>query len=114
MIQVEEFISSLQGIQKEWMENVRDFLKDEFPHLSLVSFYSMPTIKLKGRHFVSFMANNKFFSMHTIDFEMIDKLSAMMKYPDHSKATTRIKYDQQGDFEAMKQIVKEIILRNQK
>lgn len=114
MINVEAYIASLEGIQKEWMESIRDFLQNEFPQLSLVSFYSMPTIKLKNRHFVSFMANNKFFSMHTIDYEMIDKLSALMKRPDHSKATTRIQYDQPGDFDAMKQIVKEIILRNQK
>ncbi len=109
MSKVDEYINSLDGIAQEWLIEMKTFLEAKYPDKPLVSFYGMPTIKLKNRHFVAFAGNKNFFSMHTIDFEMIEELSSQLSHKEHSKATTRLLYSIPSDFVIMQDYVCKII-----
>lgn len=111
---VHEYIDNTNGIGRDWILEMVDFLESEFPDKKLIMSYGIPMIKLENKHFVGFGVNKDFFSLHTIDYDESSKLRAQLSFKDYSKATTRVRYSLYDDFQILKQFVINIIKKHSK
>ncbi|MFT9493946.1 iron chaperone [Anaerosolibacter sp.] len=105
---VNEYISVIEGIKKEWIILMVNFMREVFPEVEETFDYKMPTYKGDG-YFIAFAAQKDYFSFYTNDTRMLSLIKELVPSASMGKGCIRIKYNNEFEIEALMDACKEII-----
>lgn len=111
---VEQYMQSLTGQQKEWTEYFVNYMRQNHPGLEEVLSFQMPTYKLgsgKLRNYIAFSPAKNHFSMHSMDFEYIARLKEKLENPGDGKGCVGVSYDNYFEREILTEGIEKIIKR---
>lgn len=112
--EVDEYLQTLTGEGKEWIEFFVSYMRENHGEIEEVISFKMPTYKLgsgKMRNYIAFSLGKNHFSLHTMDFEYIVHLKEKLRKPGKGKGCVNVPY---GNFDERKVIIdgiEEIIKR---
>lgn len=89
---VNDYINSFEGVKREWLTTFVTFMRESFPDVQEKISYQMPTYKF-NRQYISFSIAKDHFSFHTVDFQMIEELKALLPKAKFGKGCAKVKYD---------------------
>jgi len=108
MNQVNEYIQSLGGIKREWVESLVNFIRSNYPQMPESFEYKMPTYK-KGDNYIAFAAQKRYFSFYTENTRILDLIKEIIPQASFGKCCTRIKYSDKRGVEPLKGIIDEFM-----
>lgn len=91
MNSVNEYIEHYEDEKKEWITAFVNFMRQNYPNWEETIAYQMPTYKFLGQY-IAFNAAKTHFTLHTIDFVMLDKLKEELKDAKFGKRCVKVKY----------------------
>lgn len=68
-------------------------MRESFPNVQEKISYQMPTYKF-NRQYIAFSIAKDHFSFHTLDFEMIEELKALLPKVKFGKGCAKVKYSE--------------------
>lgn len=113
-LEVNDYVKSLTGEEKEWMQFFVDYMRKNHSDLEEVISFKMPTYKLgrgKLRNYIAFSPAKKHFSMHSMDFEYISKMKEKMIKPGKGKGCVNVSYSNIDEQRILIEGIEEIIKR---
>ncbi len=113
-IVVNQYLDTLEGEQKSWMEFFVDYMRKNHSDLEKVISFQMPTYKLgsgKLRNYIAFSPAKNHFSMHSMDFEYIIILKEKLSKPGKGKGCVNVNYTNVEERDILIQGIEEIINR---
>ncbi|SNT04954.1 protein of unknown function (DU1801) [Anaerovirgula multivorans] len=105
---VDDYISNLDGVKKEWIEQLVQFIREVFPELEETFYNKMPTYKGDG-YFIAFAAQKNYFSFYTDDSRVLPLLKELIPSASMGKGCARIKYNNGFAIDALMDVCKEIV-----
>ncbi|NPC91870.1 DUF1801 domain-containing protein [Bacillus sp. WMMC1349] len=105
---VDEYIASLTGPKKEWIEQFVGFFREIFPNLEETFDHKMPTYKGDG-FYIAFAAQKNYFSFYTDDKRVLPLIKDLIPPAFMGKSCARIKYSHEYAIEELMDVCKEIV-----
>lgn len=91
MNSVNEYIENYDDEKKEWITAFVNFMRKNYPNWEETIAYQMPTYKFLGQY-IAFNAAKTHFTLHTLDFVMLDKLKEELTNAKFGKRCVKVKY----------------------
>lgn len=91
MDSVNEYIDSYDDEKKEWITTFVTFMRENYPNWEETIAYQMPTYKFLGQY-IAFNAAKTHFTLHTLDYVMLDKLKEELSDAKFGKRCVKVKY----------------------
>lgn len=91
MNSVNEYISHYEEEKKEWITTFVTFMRKNYPNWEETISYQMPTYKFLGQY-IAFSATKTHFTLHTLDFVMLDELKEKLDNAKFGKRSVKVKY----------------------
>ncbi|MDP5276461.1 iron chaperone [Chengkuizengella axinellae] len=105
---VNDYMSNLDGVKKEWTEHLVQFMREVFPELEESFHYKMPTYRGDG-YFIAFAAQKNYFSFYTDDLRVLSLIKELIPSASMGKSCARIKYTIEFAIEVLMDVCKEIV-----
>ena len=112
--EVNEYLDSLSGVEREWMEFFVKYMREHHSDIEEVISFKMPTYKLgsgKLRNYIAFSPAKNHFSMHSMDFEYIATLKEKLSKPGKGKGCVNVPYTNTEERPILINAIDEIIRR---
>ena len=107
----QEYIDSIEGAGREWLLEFAGYMQNRHPHIKPVMFRQRPMYKV-GKSYVMFTATKTHFSMHTLNFELIEELKQRIPQSGKGKGCVSIKYTNEQAKPILKAMCDRIIEQN--
>lgn len=111
-VSIDEYLSSLNEIEKRYVSDFVNFMKEEFPNISPKISFSMPMWWLGSKMYegyVAVSAAKKHYSIHFLDENYISKLKHELPNCTFGKRCINIKYGDESTISVVKQNVCEYL-----
>jgi uncharacterized protein YdhG (YjbR/CyaY superfamily) len=108
---VDEYIAQFEGVKKEWLQTFVAFMREHFPGAEEKISYQMPMFKF-GKQFIGFSVAQDHFSFHTVDFEMVEALKALLPKAKFGKGCAKVKYGDKAAIPVLFDMAKRIVERS--
>ena len=105
---VDEYITALGDLKKEWVTLMVNFMREVFPEIEETFDNNMPTYKGDG-YFIAFAAQKNYFSFYTNDTRVLSLIKGLVPSASLGKGCARIKYSNEFAVEALMDVCKEIV-----
>lgn len=105
---VNEYVSSFEGVKREWVAMMVGFMREVFPEVEETLVFKMPTYKGDG-YFIAFAAQKNYFSFYTDDTRVLPLIKELAPSTSIGKGCARIKYSNESAIEALMDACKEIV-----
>lgn len=108
----QEYIDSIAGLGKEWLIEFFHYMEQHHGDIKPVMFRQRPMYKV-GKSYIMFTAAKDYFSMHTLNFELINELKRQLPGSGNGKGCVNIKYTNIAAKPILKTMCDKIIELNQ-
>lgn len=105
---VDEYISNLDEVKREWTKHIVEFMREVFLETEESFDHKMPTYKGDG-YFFAFAARKNYFSFCTDDLRVLPLIKDLIPSASLGKGCVRIKYNTEFAVEALIDVCKEIV-----
>lgn len=103
-----EYIDSVNESGKEWLTEFYDYMKLNYDNIKPVMFRQRPMFKI-GKSYIMFTAAKEHFSVHTMNFELIEKYKNKIPNSGNSKGCLNIKYSNASAKPLLKELCDKVI-----
>ncbi len=107
----QEYIDSIDGPGKEWLTEFYNYMKKCHSGIEPVMFRQRPMYRV-GKSYVMFTAAKDYFTMHTLNFELIEELKRLLPGSGNGKGCVNIKYTNDAAKPVLKAMCDKIIAIN--
>ncbi len=108
----QEYIDSIEGSGKEWLIEFFQYMEQHHSDIKPVMFRQRPMYKV-GKSYIMFTAAKEYFSLHTLNFELIEELKRQLPGSGNGKGCVNIKYKNVAAKPILKAMCDRIIALNQ-
>ena len=108
---VDDYIEKHDGVQKEWLTAFVGFMRENYPDITETISYQIPTYKL-NRNYIAFSVAKTHFTLHTLDFELIQTLDQILPRASFGKGCAKVKYTDQETIPTLFDICRKIVARS--
>lgn len=108
---VQEYVESFGGIGREWLDTLMTYMHKHHPELRETLSYQIPTFKF-GKMYIAFSLAKTHFSLHTLDFEMIEQIKGQLPQAKYGKGCVKVKYANREEIPTLFQAIDLIVERN--
>ncbi len=108
----QEYIESIAGSGKEWLTEFFDYMAEHHSNIKPVMFRQRPMYKV-GKSYVMFTAAKDYFTMHTLNFDLIEELKRQLPGSGNGKGCVNIKYANTDAKPVLKAMCDRIVAINQ-
>jgi uncharacterized protein YdhG (YjbR/CyaY superfamily) len=107
---VNEYVNNYEGEKKEWLVTFITYMRENFPDISEVISYQIPTYKF-NHTYIAFSIAKEHFTFHTLDFEMIEELKTLLPRAKFGKGSAKVKFDDHDSIPILKKMIHKIVKR---
>lgn len=108
---IEEYLNSVNDIGKEWLLEFYQYMNTKHSELKPVMFRQRPMYKI-NKSYIMFTAAKQHFSLHTIDFDLINKYQHIIPNSGNAKGCLNIKYSNVDAKPLLKELCDLVVERN--
>lgn len=108
---VQEYVDSLNGQGKEWLVEFLSYMNETHSHLKPIMYRQRPMFKV-GKSYVFFTVAKTHFTIHTLNFEIIEEMKKVLPTSAFGKGCVKVKF---SNFEAkplLKEMCDKIVVKN--
>lgn len=87
----DEYLQTLDDDGKTWLKEFLDYMDVKYPELKFVMFRSRPMYKV-GKSYVLFSVAKTHFTVHTLDFDLIEEMKELLPTADFGKGCVKTKF----------------------
>ncbi|WP_092750549.1 DUF1801 domain-containing protein [Hydrogenoanaerobacterium saccharovorans] len=112
---VDEYINSKESPQRDWLLLFIDYMRTNYPQIEETISYQMPTYILekgKNRNYIAFGTPNTHFTLHTMDFDYIQKFHEQYPSSGKGKGCVNVDYSDGDMHKELLHSIDEIIKRH--
>ncbi len=107
----EEYLRTLDTPGQEWLREFLDYMDLAYPDLTFVMFRSRPMYKV-GKSYVLFSVAKTHFTVHALDFDLIEEMKSILPKADFGKGCVKVKFRQEDAKPALKALCDRVVTRN--
>ncbi len=107
----EQYLDSIEGPGRDWLQEFYDHMKRRHPDIAPVMFRQRPMYKV-GKSYVMFTAAASHFSVHTLNFELIEALKRDLPKAAYGKGCVKVRFTDKAALPALKALVDQAIALN--
>lgn len=111
MDSVDDYVNSYDGVKKEWITIFIIFMRKSFPNVKETMWYQMPTYKFNGQYIAFSIAKNHF-TLHTLDFELIEGLKNLLPKEKFGKGCVKVNYTDKAAIPVLFDVCRKIVYRS--
>jgi len=108
---VEEYVNQFDGIKKQRLETLIEFMRTNFPEARETISYQMPMFKLNGSY-VAFSAAKNHYTFHTLDFDLIEELKTQLPRAKFGKGSAKVPYDDEEALPVLFEYCRKVVERS--
>ncbi len=108
---VQEYLQSLEGGGKKLLSEFLGYMDENYPQLKPVMFRQRPMYKT-GKSYVYFTVAKEHFSVHTLNFELIERLKQTLATADFGKGCVKVRFADEGAVPVLKRLCDDIVSLN--
>ncbi len=112
----EQYFDAAPEAGRPWLREFWDYLAERHPHLTLSMFRQTPMAKFGSSYldgYVMFTAAAKHFTVHSLEFDLIQQTKDAIPGAFGGKGSVSVKYTNTDAKPALKAFVDEVIAREQ-
>lgn len=107
----QEYIDSIEGAGKGWLLEFYAFMREKYSDIQPVMFRQRPMYKI-GKSYVMFTAAKEHFSVHTMNFELVEEYRAKIPGSGKAKGCLNIKYNNIAAKPLLQELCDKVTQRN--
>lgn len=107
----QDYVDSLDGPGKVWLTEFLDYMRVRHPEIPPVMFRQRPMFKV-GKSYVMFTVAMAHFSLHTLNFELIEGLKASLPRAGYGKGCVKAKFTDEAAKPLLKAMIDEVVRLN--
>lgn len=114
MNDVDQYLENLEEGKDREIRILAKYMRENHPNLEEVISFRMPTYILKkgkGRNYISFSAASSHWSMHSLDFEEMERVRGEVKNGGKGKGCVNVSYGDTQGLEIVMRAIERIIKR---
>lgn len=108
----QEYIESIPSPGKEWLEEFHEYMKTEHGEFQPVMFRQRPMFKV-GKSYLMFTAAKEHFTLHTLNFDLIEEVKAKLPRASFGKGSVKVKFSDVEAKPILKALCDEVMRLNQ-
>lgn len=108
----QEYVHSVTGPGRAWLEEFYTYMQERHPDIRPVMFRQRPMYKV-GKSYVMFTAAKDHFSLHTLNFDLIEELKRQIPKSGNGKGSVNVRCTNEGAKPILKAMCDKIIALNQ-
>ncbi len=109
----EQYLESIEGPGRSWLKVFYDYMDKRHPDVAPVMFRQRPMFKV-GKSYVMFTAAARHFSVHTMNFELIDEMKQKLPKADYGKGCVKVRFTDDAAIPALEALVDRVIEQNRR
>jgi uncharacterized protein YdhG (YjbR/CyaY superfamily) len=108
----QEYMESLNDNGKEWLSEFYTYMSEKYPEYPITMFRQRPMYKkeksyLKG--YLMFTASKTHFTIHTLNFEIIEEMKSILSGATYGKGCVKVKYKDVDRINVLKEMCDKVI-----
>jgi hypothetical protein len=110
----EEYIESVGEDGKNWLNEFYKYMKEKHPTNKVSMFRQRPMYKFGEKYtdgYVMFTIAKEHFTLHILDFELVEKAKTRIKKASFGKGSIKVKFSENDAIPELKKIIDETIKR---
>ncbi len=107
----QEYVDSLPSPGKDWLAEFLLYMGQRHPDLSPVMFRQRPMFKV-GKSYVLFSVADTHFTVHTLNFDLIEALRPQLKKASYGKGCVKIPFGEESAKPILKALCDEVVRLN--
>ncbi len=107
----QEYLDTLQGPGRDWLEEFLDYMKKEHENITPVMFRQRPMFKV-GKSYILFSVAKEHFTIHTLNFELLEDLKNRLPKNSYGKGCIKVKFFQKDAKPILKDFCSNVIKIN--
>ena len=108
----QEYLDSFENDGKEWLAEFLAYMNEKHPDRPITMFRQRPMYKKVESYlnsYLMFTASKSHFSVHTLYFDIIEEMKAILPKADFGKGCVKVKYKDAHMKEALKNMCDKVI-----
>ncbi len=104
---LEEYISVQSPEAQQWLKEFFGYMDKKYPHLKITMFRQCPMYKRTNNYldgYVMFTASKTHFTLHILNFDLIESAKARLDYADFGKGCIKVKYKYREAWPILKEL----------
>lgn len=106
-----EYVETLSGPGCEWLAEFLQYMGSRHPDITPVMFRQRPMFKI-GKSYVMFTVAKEHFTLHTLNFDLVEGLKAILPKAEFGKGSVKVKFSDTIAKPVLKGFCDEIIRLN--
>ncbi len=106
-----EYLDSIEGAGREWLADFFDYMAKNHADIKPVMFRQRPMFKV-GKSYLMFTAAKEYFTLHCLNFDLIESLKKKVPNAGNGKGCVNIKYKYEDAKPTLKAFCDEVIRIN--
>lgn len=107
---VAEFIADLNEVQRAHVLPLLEYMRKTYPEWKEGLSYQMPVFR-SGKQYIGVSAATKHFSLHTLDFELIESAKEIFPKASFGKGCVKVNYNEPDPFPRLFALCDQIVAR---
>jgi len=108
----DEYLAAANEQGREWLSEFYQYMDTKYPDMPVTMFRQVPMYKFKRSYqdgYVMFTAASTHFSLHILDFELVEELKGTLKGASFGKGSIKVKYANKDLIPVLKQTIDKVI-----
>ncbi len=107
----QEYAATLEGPGASWFQEFFDYMREKHAGIEPIMFRQRPMFRV-GKSYVMFTVAKDHFSLHTLNFELIEELKSKLPRAGFGKGCANIKFADEAAKPVLKALVDEVVRLN--
>lgn len=107
----EEYLQSLDSPGQAWLGEFLTYMSDRHRQLAPIMFRQRPMYKI-GKSYVLFSVAKEHFTVHTLNFDLIEALRTALPGADYGKGCVKVRFEHAGAKPALRDLIDRVVQIN--
>ncbi len=107
----QEYVDSLSSPGREWLQEFLAYMTQKYPDIAPVMFRQRPMFKV-GKSYVMFTVAKEHFSLHTLNFDLIENIRGVLSKADFGKGCVKVRFSDTAAKPVLKELCDEVVRLN--
>jgi uncharacterized protein YdhG (YjbR/CyaY superfamily) len=107
----QEYVDTLTGAGKEWLIEFLSYMDETHSSLKPIMYRQRPMYKI-GKSYVFFTVAKEHLTVHTLDFDIIEKMKTILPKADFGKGCVKVKFSDANAKPQLKAMCDEVVKKN--
>jgi hypothetical protein len=108
----QEYVDTMDSMGKEWLVEFLSYMDKTYSHIQPIMFRQRPMYKV-GKSYVLFAVAKEHFTVHTLDFDIIEKMKTILPKSKFGKGCVKVKFTDKDAIPHLKTLCDEVVKSNQ-